>query len=560
MKSLDALSGTAGYRGKRFIDACGALTLLVMLSPLLLSIAIAILVTDGRPVLFRQQRPGLHAGLFTLSKFRTMRPPLTGEDPWTTDSERVTLIGRVLRRTSLDELPELVSVLKGDMSLVGPRPLLEEYLPKYSPRHRRRHAARPGITGLAQVSGRRNLTFGQRLELDIEYVETATLIGDIRILLRTLSIPFQRGDDPEQALDAVDDLGFHSPKNRIHRDTPLRVSWEAGSTFHAVAAPSTKSESWLPEPHLLLATGRQAIAAAFRQGQLAGRWDRLLIPSYFCPSVTKWLESVVEVAQYPCSPQHENAPVARRPRDAVLAVSYFGQRPKILDSLPPENTILDATHDPLAPWIDQTPAAYVVSSLRKTLPIPDGALLWSPTENPIPSECALTGELDAATHRYQSMQSKALYLQGLTSGKEQFLEQMCEAEQALEAACGPNAASGTSQELIRVLPARSWRLRRLANISALSTRLEHVSRIKLWPNTFGLIILLDSRGIRDKVREHLRNMNVFTAVLWAASTDKMLPEAGDFGHRMIHIHADFRYDTQDIQSIASSVKSAVKGL
>jgi len=122
----------------------------------------------------------------------------------------VTRLGEVLRRTSLDELPELLQVLTGKMSLVGPRPLVMEYLPRYSARHARRHEVKPGITGLAQVSGRRSLTFGQRLDLDVEYVENWSLRLDVQILLRTLFVPFQRGDIKGQSIAEVDDVNlFH---------------------------------------------------------------------------------------------------------------------------------------------------------------------------------------------------------------------------------------------------------------------------------------------------------------------------------------------------------------
>ncbi|MEW2443235.1 sugar transferase [Micromonospora marina] len=196
---------------KRVVDIVGAASLLVLLSPVIAVIAVAILVTDGRPVLFRQVRPGRHGEPFTLIKFRTMRDPHPGEEPWTTDEVRTTALGRFLRRTSLDELPELALVLTGRMSLVGPRPLVMEYLPRYSAHHARRHEVRPGITGLTQVSGRRSLTFGQRLDLDVEYIDTWSLRLDCAILLRTLAEPFRRGEIVGQTPADVDDVGLVPP-------------------------------------------------------------------------------------------------------------------------------------------------------------------------------------------------------------------------------------------------------------------------------------------------------------------------------------------------------------
>jgi sugar transferase EpsL len=187
--------------------------LLVMLCPLMLLVAAAILLVDGRPVMFNQLRPGRYGTPFTCRKFRTMRAPRAGENPWTTDAVRVTRLGGWLRRTSLDELPQLAQVVTGRLSLVGPRPLLMEYLPKYSPYHRRRHDVRPGITGLAQVSGRRALPLSQRLDLDVAYVENRSMLLDLTILARTLVQPFRGREAAGPSLDAVDDLNFHAARS-----------------------------------------------------------------------------------------------------------------------------------------------------------------------------------------------------------------------------------------------------------------------------------------------------------------------------------------------------------
>lgn len=165
---------------KRLVDVGGAALALVVAAVPMAVIAVAVRVTMGRPVLFRQIRPGLHGRLFGLMKFRTMR------DGPGDDAERITRLGHLLRRTSLDELPELWNVLRGDMSLVGPRPLLPVYLERYSPEQARRHEVRPGITGLAQVNGRNALDWPERFRLDVRYVDTWTLAGDLRILVRTV--------------------------------------------------------------------------------------------------------------------------------------------------------------------------------------------------------------------------------------------------------------------------------------------------------------------------------------------------------------------------------------
>jgi sugar transferase EpsL len=171
---------------KRALDVIVATAALAVLSVPMLAVAAVVRVALGSPVLFRQVRPGRGGEPFTLLKFRTMRP-----GPGT-DAERLTSIGRWLRRTSVDELPELWNVLVGDMSLVGPRPLLVEYLDLYTARQARRHEVRPGLTGLAQVEGRNLLDWDERLELDVRYVETHTLGLDLSILWRTIGMVVRR--------------------------------------------------------------------------------------------------------------------------------------------------------------------------------------------------------------------------------------------------------------------------------------------------------------------------------------------------------------------------------
>lgn len=169
---------------KRGIDVVGALVLLVVTSPILLVAALAIRRTMGSPVLFRQARTGLGGWTFTLLKLRTMTNAGAGD--LSRDAQRLTPLGRFLRTTSVDELPQLWNVLRGDMSLVGPRPLLPSYLPRYSPAQARRHEVPPGLTGLAQVNGRNALSWEEKFALDVRYVNTWSLALDLAILWQTV--------------------------------------------------------------------------------------------------------------------------------------------------------------------------------------------------------------------------------------------------------------------------------------------------------------------------------------------------------------------------------------
>jgi len=173
---------------KRSLDIVLSATGLLVLSPVLAVVALLVWCDLGLPVMFRQQRPGLKGKPFTLYKFRTMHDAVDMQGRSLPDEQRLTRIGRLLRKTSLDELPELWNVLRGDMSLVGPRPLLMEYLPLYSARQARRHEVRPGLTGWAQIHGRNTLEWSERLELDVWYVDNRSFWLDVQILIRTIWI------------------------------------------------------------------------------------------------------------------------------------------------------------------------------------------------------------------------------------------------------------------------------------------------------------------------------------------------------------------------------------
>ena len=196
---------SVGYPAvKRFLDATGSVLALVLLAPLLLAVAVAVRLGLGPGVFFRQVRAGRHGRPFTLIKFRTMTDARDAAGNLLPDGQRLTPLGRFLRRSSLDELPELLNVVRGEMSLVGPRPLPVRYLGRYSPEQRRRHDVRPGITGWAQVHGRNVLAWDERFALDVWYVDHCSFRLDCRIVLMTFGVVLSRrgvdfaANDPAQ--------------------------------------------------------------------------------------------------------------------------------------------------------------------------------------------------------------------------------------------------------------------------------------------------------------------------------------------------------------------------
>lgn len=171
---------------KRPQDMLCALLALIVLSPILLITAFLVRVKLGSPVIFKQERPGLNGKIFTLYKFRTMTDERDSEGNLLPDEVRLTKFGKLLRSTSLDELPELLNILFGDIAVIGPRPLLVEYLPRYNAEQRRRHEVRPGLSGLAQVNGRNAISWEDKFKYDVQYVEQVTFLGDWKIILQTV--------------------------------------------------------------------------------------------------------------------------------------------------------------------------------------------------------------------------------------------------------------------------------------------------------------------------------------------------------------------------------------
>jgi sugar transferase EpsL len=200
---------------RRLTDLVGATILAVVLSPILGALAAAVRLTMGSPILFRQLRPGYKGRPFEVYKFRTMIDAVDGDGRELSDEERLTRVGVFMRQLSFDELPQLWNIMRGDMSFIGPRPLLMEFLKWYSPEQMRRHDVKPGVTGWAQVQGRHDIPFSKRLELDVWYVDNRSLRLDLKILgLTALKVLSMRGAQPAQTDAEVDDVGLHDAVRR----------------------------------------------------------------------------------------------------------------------------------------------------------------------------------------------------------------------------------------------------------------------------------------------------------------------------------------------------------
>ena len=207
---------------KRFLDIVISLIILILFCWLYLILAILVRVRLGSPVLFRQPRPGRNEKIFDMYKFRTMTDARDKDGNLLPDSERLTSFGKLLRKTSLDELPELFCILKGDMSFIGPRPLLVEYLPYYTERERLRHTVRPGLTGLAQASGRNTVDWDTRFELDATYVENLSFLMDLKVIFMTIKTVFGHTDQVAEDTGKVEGNFAKIRQERLDRTGKLK--------------------------------------------------------------------------------------------------------------------------------------------------------------------------------------------------------------------------------------------------------------------------------------------------------------------------------------------------
>ena len=203
---------------KRPLDCLLSSLALILLSPVVLITAILVRTKLGSPILFSQERPGLHEKIFKIYKFRTMTDKRDADGNLLPDAERLTKFGKILRATSLDELPELINIVKGDMAIVGPRPLLIQYLPYYRPEERERHAIRPGLTGYAQVHGRNFVMWDERCALDVQYAKKITFVGDVKIILQTIIKVLKRSDVAEKRIPPLDQVRREELKKRKSKE------------------------------------------------------------------------------------------------------------------------------------------------------------------------------------------------------------------------------------------------------------------------------------------------------------------------------------------------------
>lgn len=542
-------------RGRRVADIALTALALVVLAPLLLLVGALVRALDGAPVLFRQERVGRDGRLFALLKFRTMRvavDPLAG---LLDGGARVTRLGELLRRTSIDELPALLNILRGEMSIVGPRPLLPVHVPLYAETHPERLLVRPGLTGLAQVMGRKQLTFRERLDLDVAFIRSAGPGRDVGLVLRTVLAVLQSVTRTSEGdIAEVDDIGLAD----AIRSAARRTGWEHGSFLQPHGPVGSEADGSFSSEHpgVVFGTARQAFVA------LARTAARVHLPSYFCPEVVDALRSsgVAEVVTYADHPRSGPSEVRASADDLVVVLPHFGRPTKV--SVEGGRLLIDATHafgrDGRGLTTDASgrSADLCVASLRKTLPLPDGAIVWSPAGSQLPEPPPLLESHAAAARRLAAaLEDKAALLRGERSDKPEVLHGIVAAVADLEASSEPSAAIPETVEGLRGFElAARWQARE-DNRRAAIERLEELGmlsdgRLELLDAPFMLILLAVTNAERERLRVGLIARDVYPAVLWPHDH---LPEGSperDLGERMLALHVDARYSPADLKRVA----------
>lgn len=561
---------------KRIVDASAAVAGLILLSPVLAVVALAVRATMGRPVLFRQERVGRDFTPFMLLKFRTMRAPEVQEEALLSDLRRTTPLGRWLRRSSLDELPTLWNVLTGSMSLVGPRPLLDLHVDLLGGQAAERWSVRPGVTGLAQVNGRQDLTFGERIALDLEYVRTRSLLRDLHILLQTIAGVLLRRGIAEELTRAVDDIG-------LERTIVARSRREFGSTIEpsGAFAPALRpqdplSPGWVPNGARWFATARSALVSALVDRGVT----RVHLPTYTCHDLTRALRTVMEVVLVPSRPGSTGTRLRLRDDEAAVAVMTFGLP---IDWVVDGGTlVLDVTH---GPWtqppttVGGRTADLALASLRKTLPVPDGGLLWSPAGGRLPP----APEPDAAHDRHMerlhaALADKAAWLRGDPAarpkdGPHGWLADLRAGEASLLLLdVRPRSASTVTRAHGPRFDVASLWGKRQENLTAFrtavaaegfpSSRAGEPSRrgMTLVDAPAFVVLIAPDGATRERALTTLAERRIYGTRLWSMKGERVAAEDHALAERLLLLPADARYEPRNMTVVAGAVTEVCEQL
>lgn len=558
---------------KRILDAVLSALALLLLSPVLLLTALLVRFKLGSPVFFRQPRPGQKEKVFDLIKFRSMTNEKGEDGKLLPDAKRLTRFGKILRATSLDELPELWNILKGDMSFVGPRPLSVYYLPHYPKEFRRRHDVRPGLTGLAQVNGRNNLPWDERFRMDIQYVDGVSFLMDLRILLKTVGKVLKRSDVTVRGETKVQDYGpwqiLREEGGKGEKEARMTYS-EIGSYFWLDGTEECRSQGtpeWLPKvsDQCFTFSGRNAIDLAVRDILSERDVKRVFVPSYSCVSMLQaFLDRGIRVEFYRVGFEDGlftyELPDADR-NSAVLIMSYFGLSAKnaheAVSALHAKGAVIieDITHSLFLREAYSEHSDYLVASLRKWFAAPAGGFLGK--RSGMLSEKPDQDGDQAVSAKTAAMREKWDYLNGKTDSKEHFLLEQAKFENDLIHVDRLLQIDTLSLRITEGTDAESLAAKRRENAEVLLGELRDLDgSILSLPKTdltkdvpLFLPVFLKTQD-RDALRAYLIEKGIYCPVHWP----EVMGAGPGIRDQELSLVVDQRYSKEDMRETAGEIR------
>lgn len=556
---------------KRIFDIVLSTAALVVLSPLLLVTAFFVRVKLGSPVVFKQPRPGKGEKIFYLLKFRSMTNEIGEDGRLLPDAQRLTKFGRFLRASSLDELLELVNIIRGDMSIVGPRPLSIFYLPHYPSNLRKRHDVRPGLTGLAQVNGRNNLPWDDRFSMDIEYVDRISFRLDVKIILDTAMRVLKRSDIAIRGANQVKDYGpycvLKEENARGEKKSNMKYS-EIGSYFWLDGSEeigTQKNVRWLPimEDECFAFSGRNAMDIAIRDILNTHKIDIVYAPSYCCVSMLQeFIDRGLKIEFYNVG--YENGKFTyQKPqcdaRSVVLIMSYFGldtsEVRKVIKEIHETGAIVieDITHSLLRKDAMSDDSDYVVASLRKWFPIPAGG--WVGKKHGQLSEKPTMDSNHAVEDKITAMREKYNYLTGKIEAKENFLLAQAKFENDLIHAERLLKIDDTSLGIVKGINVNEVIKQRRLNAGILMDGLAALGTIISIPHMdlsvdvplFFMVFMETEK--RDSLRKYLVNRGIYCPVHWP----EVMGAMAGVRENELSLICDQRYSEGDMRAICDAI-------
>ena len=560
---------------KRFLDFVLALLAMIVLSPVLAVTALLVRIKLGSPVVFKQARPGMDERIFYLYKFRSMTNEIGEDGRLLPDAQRLTKFGKFLRASSLDELLELVNIVKGDMSIVGPRPLSIYYLPHYPGNIRRRHDVRPGLTGLAQVNGRNNLPWDERMEMDVKYVDNLTFALDVKIIFSTVLKVLKRADVSVRGTAKVKDYGPYSILKE-ETDGGRKVAGmtysEIGSYFWLPDSDEPKcfdegNMNWLPpmKDSCFAFSGRNAIDVTLRDILSNRTIKTVFAPSYCCVSmlqsfIDRNLKIVFYDVQYSDGKFIYEIPKADA-SSVVLVMSYFGlgihEAHEAIAEIHEKGAVIieDITHSLLREVSFSEDSDYLVASLRKWFAIPAGG--WAGKKEGCFAEKPNMDSNHAVGEKIDGMKKKYEYLTGKIDSKEEFLLSQAKFDNDLIHVDRMLKIDDTSLNILKTIDVPSIIHQRRRNAMVLMEGLKCLDgKVMTLPkadfsiDTPLFIPVFMKTEDRDALRKFLISRGIYCPIHWP----EVMGAPEGIRSNELSLICDQRYSESDMMAVTNAIK------